>query len=174
MSIGLADDAVRVDEYTPEWNGLYREEAERLRAAIGCYVLDIQHIGSTSIPGLAGKPIIDIGIAVENFEDSAVCIEPLVRLGYEYKGEAGIPRRHYFVRGQPTAYHLHVDEIDSDDWRRIIRFRDYLRAHPDTANAYAELKRRLAEQYPNDRPAYLAGKTDFIRQVLEGEAVTES
>ena len=93
------------------------------------YVLDIQHVGSTSIPGMIAKPIIDIAIAVKNFEEASVCIEPIERLGYEYKGEFGIPRRHYFTKGNPRTHHIHMNEISSHDWSDQITFRNYLLQH---------------------------------------------
>ena len=167
MNIGLARNVVRVDEYTPEWARLFAEEAARLWAAIGPHVLDIQHVGSTSVPGLAAKPILDIGVAVASFEGALVCVPLLEALGYEYRGENGIPRRHYFVKGDPQGYHLHMNEIDGQEWRGHIAFRDYLRAHPEVAQAYAELKRRLAAEFPSDRAAYLEGKASFVQDVLD-------
>ena len=165
--LGLPSGIVRVCPYALEWARLFEGEAGRIRAAIGPYALDIQHIGSTSVPGLAAKPIIDIGIAVADFDEAARCVQPLVALRYQYMGENGIPRRHYFVRGDPRMYHVHMNERASADWQQTIRFRDYLRAHPDVAAAYADLKLRLAQQFPTDRPAYQDGKDDFIKQVLQ-------
>src|SRR5215208_5776846 len=111
--IGLPTGVVELHPYTAIWVDLFRSEEARLRAAIGRYVLDIQHVGSTSIPGIPAKPIIDIGVAVANFEQAAVCIEPMQTLGYEYKGEFGIPRRHFFTQGEPRTHHLHMNEISS-------------------------------------------------------------
>ncbi len=164
--IGLPRGVVRVDDYSSDWPRLFSEEAARLQAAIGAQVLDIQHVGSTSVPGLAAKPILDIAVAVESYEGAFVCVPLLEALGYEYRGEQGIPRRHFFVKGDPPAYHLHMNEIGSTDWRTQIAFRDALRAHAEIAQAYADLKRRLAAAYPTDRDAYLAGKADFIQGVL--------
>lgn len=92
--IGLKRGIVELAPYTAEWRRLFEEEKARLQAAIGQYVLDIQHVGSTAIPGMIAKPIIDIGIAVRDFEEARVCILPIEQLGYEYRGEQGIPRRH--------------------------------------------------------------------------------
>jgi GrpB-like predicted nucleotidyltransferase (UPF0157 family) len=167
--IGLERGIVKVAPYTAEWERLFEEEKALLQAAIGRYVLDIQHVGSTAIPGIVAKPIIDIAIAVANFEEASVCIEPVERLGYEYRGENGIPRRHYFVKGDPRTYHIHMNELGSRDWQKLVRFRDYLVQHPDLAEAYAALKTELAGRYPTDREAYQEGKAPFIERVL-GEA----
>lgn len=164
--VGLPPGQVQVRPYTAEWQRLFRQEAAQLRAYIGNYVLDIQHIGSTSIPYMPAKPIIDISIAVANFEEAAVCVPLMEQLDYEFRGEHGIPRRHYFVKGNPRMYHVHMVELDSDDWRGNLLFRDYLISQPATARAYASLKTELAQQHPTDREAYQAGKDAFIKQVL--------
>jgi GrpB-like predicted nucleotidyltransferase (UPF0157 family) len=166
MAIGLAGGLVEVRPYTNDWPRLFEEERRRLYDAIGDYVLDIQHIGSTSVPGLDAKPIIDIGIAVANFEEAAICIGPLERLGYIYHGENGIPRRHFFTQGEPRTHNLHMNELDSHDWMVTMRFRDYLRGHPEAARAYAELKRELAIRHQHDREAYQDGKNQLIQELL--------
>jgi GrpB-like predicted nucleotidyltransferase (UPF0157 family) len=165
--LGVATGTVRIVPYTLEWRRLFQEEAIRIRAAIGADIVDIQHIGSSSIPGLAAKPIIDIGVAVVNFEAASRCVQPLVDLGYRYLGENGIPRRHYFVRDDPRTHNLHMNELHSFDWRQTIHFRDYLRAHPDLVAEYADLKLRLAQQFATDLPAYQAGKDAFIKRIVD-------
>ena len=165
--IGLESGIVRLIQYTDEWARLFQEEKSRLLAAVGKYVLDIQHVGSTSIPGMMAKPIIDIAIAVNNFEEASVCVTPIEHLGYEYKGELGIPRRHYFAKGNPRTYHIHMNEISSQDWNDQINFRNYLLQHQEIAKEYAELKLKLAQQYPTDRPTYTDSKTPFIERILQ-------
>jgi len=162
--IGLAGGAVRLAPYTPEWQRCFEAEKVRLQAAVGQYVLDIQHVGSTSIPGMIAKPI--IGIAVSSFEEACVCIQPIQQLGYEYRGELGIPRRHYFVKGDPRTHHIHINEIGSCDWENQVLFRDTLIQHPRLAEEYAALKTDLAQRYPTERGAYLDGKAPFIERVL--------
>lgn len=164
--LGLPSKIVRVHPYTPEWQQIFSEEQARLHACLGDYVLDIQHVGSTSIPNMVAKPILDIGIAVAEYEEAARCVQPIEQLGYLYRGENGIPRRRYFVKGDPTSHHVHMVEIQSENWATMIRFRDHLRQHPDVAEAYAALKQRLAEQFPTNRTAYQDGKAEFIQQVL--------
>ena len=165
--IGLENGAVRLITYTARWEQLFKEEKSRLESAIGQHVLDIQHVGSTAIPGLVAKPILDIGVAVVNFDDARVCIKPIEELGYKYRGEFGIPRRHYFVKGDPRTHHLHMSEIDSPNWENHVLFRDYLIQHPELAKEYAELKLRLADRFSTDREAYLDGKAPFIERVMK-------
>jgi len=164
--IGLEPGIVKISPHQDAWRQLFLEEVERLQATIGEYVLDIQHVGSTSIPGMPAKPIIDIGVAVENFEEAIVCIEPLERLGYVYRGENGIPRRHYFRKGNPRTHHLHMNEITSQDWKNHILFRDVLIEHPELAREYAALKVELAGRFARDRERYLEAKGPFIERVL--------
>lgn len=171
--IGLPSGQVQIRAYTPEWQCLFRQEEAQLRACIGNYVLDIQHIGSTSIPDMPAKPIIDIGIAVTNFEEATVCVPLMEQAGYEYRGEHGIARRHYFVKGNLRTYHVHMVELAGDDWRNTLLFRDYLIHHSEIAQAYANLKTRLAQQYSTDREAYQAGKEAFIKRVLRLASTSE-
>ena len=152
--------------YDPEWVRLFAEEKARLQAVIGAYVLDIQHVGSTSVPGMVAKPILDIAIAVRNFEEARVCIPPVESLGYAYKGEFGIPRRHYFVKGEPRTHHIHMNERGSTDWENQVLFRDCLIRHPDLAEEYARLKLELARRFPEDRLAYTDAKAPLIERVL--------
>ncbi len=165
--IGLERGIVKLVPYTAEWKRLFEQEKARLQAAIGDYVLDIQHVGSTSIPGMIAKPIIDIGIAVRNFEQATVCIEPMVQLGYEYRGEHGVPRRHLFVQGDPRTHHVHMNEAHGKNWEALVLFRDYMIQHPEMAQEYAKLKQELAQQFPTDRPAYLEKKSGLIERVLQ-------
>jgi GrpB-like predicted nucleotidyltransferase (UPF0157 family) len=165
--VGLERGTVKLNPFTNEWERLFSEEKSRLQAAIGKYVLDIQHVGSTSIPGIVAKPIIDIAIAVKNFEKASVCIKSIEQLGYEYKGENGIPRRHFFAKGNPRTHHIHMNELGSREWNDQISFRNYLTLHLEVAKEYAELKMELARQYPTDRQAYLDNKDPFIERVIQ-------
>lgn len=166
MPIGLKEGIVRLEKYSPEWKALYKKEEKLLKDSVGEYIIDIQHIGSTSIPDMIAKPIIDISIAITNFEEGKRLIEPIQNLGYLYKGENGIPRRHYFVKGDPTTHHLHIVEIGSKEWKKNITFRDALRKDENLAKEYAELKLSLAEKFKYDRVAYTDGKTGFVNYVL--------
>ena len=162
----LSKEPVRMVPHDPAWKQRFLEEKMRLQAAIGAYVLDIQHIGSTAVPGIVAKPIIDIGAAVENFEAANVCVAPLTALGYEYHGENGIPRRHFFVFGTPRSIHLHMFERSSAEWQNHLLFRDYLRSHPQQAAAYSALKIELAARLGHDRASYTDAKAPFISRVI--------
>ncbi len=99
-------------------------------------------------------------------KDKLFCIKPIISLGYKYKGEIGIRRRHYFDKGNPSTYHLHILEITSDEWKNHIWFRDYLNEHSHIADEYANLKRNLAQQFTFNRQAYQDGKASFIIKIL--------
>ncbi|MBV7334691.1 GrpB family protein [Chloroflexi bacterium TSY] len=165
--LGLKSGTVKLYPYKIEWNELFLQEKNRLMSAIGNDILKIEHVGSTAILGIPAKPIIDIAVAVTNFEEATCCIQPLESIGYHFKGEYGIPRRHFFLKGEPTTHHLHMNEITSADWRQMLAFRDYLRNHPHIAQEYVMLKQNLAHRYANDRPAYTSAKSSFITTVLQ-------
>lgn len=167
MILGLPKDVLQFLPYNPEWKRLFEEEKQQLQSVIGKNILDIQHIGSTSIPGIIAKPILDIGIAVHNFEQAALSIEPITRIGYTYRGEKGISKRHFFIKGNPTTHHLHMFEIESTNWKNHLIFRDYLRQNLEIVKQYAELKIQLLQKYKGDRDAYQEAKKPFIEQVLK-------
>ncbi len=157
-----------IEDYNPGWPAYFEEERARLAQAFGPYALDIHHVGSTSVPGLGAKPIIDIAVATERYPLPDEVVARVLALGFEHKGEFGIPRRHYFRRASNGRYgvHVHANERTSDDYKRHLLFRDYLRAHPQRARAYEELKRRLAEQAGHDREVYTEMKAGFIMETL--------
>ena len=166
--IGLQRGTVKLVPYSSEWKSLFAEEERVLRASIGSYVMDIQHAGSTAIPGLEAKPIIDIAVAVRRLEDVEKCIKPLECLGYEYKADAGHLGRFFFAKGDPSrrTHYLHMVEWNSNSWKSYIRFRDYLRQHKEAAREYARLKRELARKSQGNRDFYTPGKAEFIESVL--------
>jgi GrpB-like predicted nucleotidyltransferase (UPF0157 family) len=165
--IGLPRGTVALYPYTKAWKRIFEEEKEILQANLGNTIIDIQHIGSTSIPGMIAKPIIDIAIGVENFENAFICVRPIENLGYEFKGEFGIPRRHYFVKGEPRTHHIHMLEMESSEWINQLIFRNYIINHPESLHSYARLKEELAEKFPKEREAYTEGKTEFIMQIIQ-------
>ena len=168
MSLGLESGMVRVVEYDPTWPDLFTKEAERVRAVVDAadLPLTLEHSGSTSVPGLAAKPIIDIlagypeGALIHNY------IEALQAAGYTYRGEQGIPGREFFRRGDPRSYHVHMVLIGSPFWNDHLLFRDRLRADASLRDAYAALKLDLAKRYPRDREAYIDAKGPFVAGVL--------
>ncbi len=163
---GLKRGELRVSPYQEEWKNLFETEKRDIEKAIGDYIKDIQHVGSTSIPGMSAKPILDIAIAVKDFEEARICIKPLCDMGYTFRGENGIPRRHYFIKGEPCTHHIHMLEKDNEEWEKLILFRDYLRSNQNIAEEYKELKRNLLQRLRGDRKAYQAAKADFVEAVI--------
>ena len=165
--IGLGRHTVKLEPYNERWADLFEAERLRLKAVLGDDV-DVQHIGSTAVPGLKAKPILDIGVGIEDFDAAFAFVKPLEVLGYTFRGEHGIPRRHYFVKGPDNnrTHHLHVLERTHSQWHDMIFFRDYLRTHPKIAAEYQRLKLELAQQFPHDREAYTDGKHTFVQNIL--------
>ena len=155
--------------YDPRWPVTFAREREALVAALAhviAGVVAIEHVGSTSVPGCAAKPVIDIMLGARTLRDGLRCITPVVRLGYECMGEYGIPGRLYFRKGQPRSHHIHLVEHGGDFWERHIAFRDVLRARPDLVEQYGELKRELAAKFGDDRIGYTEAKTPFIEAAV--------
>jgi GrpB-like predicted nucleotidyltransferase (UPF0157 family) len=164
-------DPVLVVPYDEAWPSLFLEEWARIEGAIGPWVEEVAHVGSTAVPGLAAKPIIDIMVGVKSLDDSPVLVEHLVGIGYEYvpEFERVMPLRRYFrkVREGRRTHQIHlVERSNVEWWERHLSFRDHLRAHPETAREYGRLKHHLAERFRADRDAYTDAKTDFISEVV--------
>ncbi|MBD3208477.1 MAG: GrpB family protein [Candidatus Nealsonbacteria bacterium] len=166
--IGLERGRVRLSPYNPRWKKLYEQERKRIVSVIGGHILDIQHVGSTSIPGVKAKPIIDIAIGVRDLKTGRNCIKPLEELGYEYKHDAGIKGRHFFAKGSEKnrTYYVHVEKLNGQLWKNHILFRDYLRAHKQAVREYNKIKEGLAEKYKDDRDSYSAEKNSFIEEII--------
>lgn len=158
---------IQIFDYDHNWPTAYDRERAALSEAFGPYALDIQHVGSTSVPGLAAKPIIDIGVAIRKYPLPDSIVQAVTNLSYEHKGEYGVPHRHYFRKGTPRTHHIHALELDGEEWVNHILFRDYLRAHPDQARRYETLKRNLASRYAHDRETYTDSKAPFIKDILD-------
>jgi len=159
---------IAVVAYDPLWPQAFAVASGEIAAALGNNLLEIHHIGSTAIPGIYAKPVIDmLGIVSDLVAVDRRGAQMQAR-GYEAMGEFGIPGRRYFRRdnadGQRT-HQLHAFQFGSPDIRRHLAFRDFLRAHPELASEYAELKRKLADTNPNDMEAYMDGKDGFIKQI---------
>ena len=166
--------AYAIADADPAWPGLFEAEAARIRDALGARAARIDHIGSTSIPGLAAKPIVDIQVSVDSLEPRADYVPALIGLGYRHAGDPFNPDHEYFSRDLDTGsgFHIHVCRTGSNWERRHLAFRDHLREHPDEAAAYERLKRRLAREHPRDIMSYVDGKTAFISAV-EAQALGE-
>ncbi|MEX0800092.1 MAG: GrpB family protein [Dehalococcoidia bacterium] len=167
LPTGVAD-PVLVVEYDPAWPAAYRRESEAIAAALGELLVGIEHMGSTAVPGLGAKPIIDIMAGVPSFQEGHRCVEPMQGLGYEYKGEFGIPGRHYFrkIQRDVRTHQVHMVEAGGEFWQRHLLFRDYLRSHSDEARRYYELKLRFSKEYRHDREGYTDAKTAFIEAAI--------
>lgn len=154
-------------DYDPTWPERFQQERARLLAVLAVSVQTIEHIGSTSVPGLAAKPVIDIMIGVRDLaEAEQPCIAAIVGLGYEYVPdyEDEMPDRRYFRKNDADGvrtHHLHLWPVDHPDYERHIVFRDYLRTHPDEAAAYEAVKRDLITQYDNGND-YAEAKSVFV------------
>ena len=165
---GWRDAPVQVVDYDPTWPAQFAAEAEALRAVIGPWATGgIHHVGSTAVPGLAAKPIIDILVGVDSLEASTECIELVAPLHYVH-APYRVDEMHWFCKPDPAArtHHLHLVPTDSPRFINETTFPAYLRKHPERAAEYAELKRDLAERFRHDREAYTSGKSDFIRKTL--------
>jgi GrpB-like predicted nucleotidyltransferase (UPF0157 family) len=169
---------ITLSEYDPEWPKIFEIEKQSILKTTSTWIIAVEHIGSTSIPGLIAKPIIDILAAVQSLDDAVHIIPPLTSIGYTYcpENEVSIPERRFFNKhpGGNDGFHLHVVEYGGSFWKRHIAFRNYLRTHPEAAGEYAELKRELAIRYTNDREQYTDRKTDFVQKIERLAGVTPS
>ena len=167
--IGLKRGVVILRDHNKEWSNLFDKEANLISSKISDYIVDIQHIGSTAIPGTIAKPIIDMAVAIDDLSDVKKIIPLLQKIEYEYRGEQGIPDRHLFVKGDEEfrTHHLHLMLNTSYEWKKHILFRDYLRQHHSEAKQYSELKKKLATEFEFDREKYTNGKEEFILEIIE-------
>ncbi len=168
MSIGLERGRAIVVPYRTEWPQLFEEIAGEVRRIAGDRILGVEHVGSTSVVGLAAKPILDILVGVANFERACELIPDLAELGFEFRPHEEIEDRHYFrkIAGNARTHHLSLATPESNHYRNTIIFRDALRREPALANAYAVLKLDLARRFPWDRESYQEGKTEFVLGVV--------
>jgi GrpB-like predicted nucleotidyltransferase (UPF0157 family) len=166
------DPAVRIAGYGPAWPIRARQEMDRLRRSLGSVVVRLEHVGSTAVPGLAAKPIVDLQASVARIEQRDGYVGPLERLGYLFAPDPASPDFHFFGRppARPRSFHLHVCQSGSHHELRHLAVRDFLRAHDDEAAEYAALKRRLVARAPCDRLAYIAGKQQYM-EALEARAI---
>jgi GrpB-like predicted nucleotidyltransferase (UPF0157 family) len=155
---------LRLVAHDPAWAARYAAEAARLSGLPG--VRTVAHIGSTALPDLPAKPVVDIALLVDGTPDDPALCTALEALGYTPQGEFGLPGRMFFTLGAPPLVHLHVVAADSPHWPAWLRFRDALRADPVLRQRYGELKETLRQQTGGDRAAYTAGKSAFVAGVL--------
>lgn len=163
-----------LEKYSEKWVEKYNKEAEIIKNALPAEILDIQHIGSTSIPGLSSKPIIDIAILVLSIENISYFADLLEKIGYKYKPELSSVERIFLRKGDPVEYHLSVSCIPHTYWERQILFRDYLKAHKEFIKEYEDLKKEAIKEVSADdlkdlslSRIYSAKKTPFIEKILK-------
>lgn len=164
----MNDEPIFIAPYDPEWPEKFEKEKKFLQETIGPFINgEINHIGSTSIPGLSAKPIIDIMVGVESLDASRPAIEILENTGYCYYPYK--PKfMHWFCKPSPVhrTHHLHLVPTTSPEYKAKIAFRDYLRANPEARQQYEDLKTKKAEEFRNDREAYTEAKTDFVKSIV--------
>ena len=153
--------------YDQRWHERYRREAVKVTEIMGEQAVSIHHIGSSSIPNMKAKPIIDILVEVENIDMIDELNDNMVKEGYLPKGENGIPRRRYFVKGKGVTHthHVHMFQTGNPEIERHLNFRDYLITHPLEAQTYGHLKEALAQRFPEDGLSYTTGKNDYIKRI---------
>lgn len=167
-SVGLGRGDVTVAPPDPRWADAFTHVAAIVGQALGERALAVEHVGSTAVPALPAKPIIDVAVAVPDDLDVSACVTALVRAGLEDRGDQGGQGGWLFVLGEPNrrVAHVHVVREHEQQWANYLRFRDRLRDDAQIRAEYAALKRSLATRFPRDRAAYSADKGDFIRRAL--------
>jgi GrpB-like predicted nucleotidyltransferase (UPF0157 family) len=161
--------SIIISDYDPGWPTLFEQESARIKSALGSLALAVEHVGSTAVPGLPSKPIIDLLVGVRSLEEAKErCVGPIEKLGYVYIPEYAsfLPDELFFRKGPPGpwTHHVHLMEPSLPRWDAILVFRDYLRAHPEAARAYADIKRSLAASSIDDIAAYRTGKGTFVEE----------
>jgi len=159
---------VEVVPHNPLWREAFEAEARHVGSALGENVVAVHHIGSTAIPNIYAKPVVDLLVEVRDITEVDGRSSAMESLGYEVMGEYGIPRRWYFRKDDQEGirtHNIHAFEAGSAEVERHLAFRDYMIAHPEEAEKYSELKRKLAEQHPQSMDGYMDGKDGFIKEM---------
>lgn len=173
--IGLKRGTVKLVPHNPKWAEFFEEEKQLLKRIFGDTILAIEHIGSTAIPGMSAKPIIDINVGVESLDVARGMKEKFEKLGYEYrpfvpgKTKSDLKWQELYVKGPEAkrTHYIHVTVYGNNYWENDLLFRDYLRKNPTRAKQYAELKETLAKKHADDRRIYTKSKEQFINKTLE-------
>ena len=167
MSLGLKHNTVDVIPYNLEWVTEFEREKARILNTCDNKVVAVEHIGSTSVPGLAAKPIIDIAVGIRRLKDAEKLLPALKKLDYHFYKE--FQRQRLFVAKGPDeqrTHYLHVMRYNGAKWKSDQLFRNYLRTHPKAVREYSDLKQKLAKRHPDDRQAYADGKAAFISSII--------
>ena len=169
MTLGLIRrGVVRLVPHHASWSEEFRREQHRLLAAIGARVVAIEHVGSTAIPGIYAKPVLDIAVAIQDLNQASSLQPAMQQIGYDFPGDIGIPGERIFGRGPEILTHLvHVVQAAGAKWSEYLDFRDSLRSDVELARRYDQLKRELAQRFPEERAKYTEGKGPFIQCVMD-------
>lgn len=167
--LGIGNKEVFLVEHSNEWGQFFLTEKKRLEKLLKTYYIDIQHVGSTSIPQIVAKPIVDIAIGVKNWKSAQTIKERMIKSGYIYCENAGDSDRIFLTKGNENnrICNIHVELYDGISWKNHILFRDWLLMNPEDARQYNDLKLKLAEKYCKDRLSYTKSKDVFIRKILD-------
>lgn len=160
------DGPIVLVEYDPSWPRLFEREAARIRQALGAQVLTLEHAGSTSVPGLVAKPIVDIVLAVPDSADEAAYVPALTEAGYRLVTREAEWFEHRMLKGPDTDINVHVFTTGAAEIDRMLRFRDRLRTHPADRDLYAQTKRRLARQRWRHVQHYAQAKSNIVQEIL--------
>ena len=160
---------VELEDYNPLWKEDYLKEEKLLKEVLKDRIIEIEHIGSTSIEGLKAKPVIDILIVIKSLDEISEIEEILKDYDYTNRGQQGVPDRYFFAKGPEDArtHYIHFTEPNSNTYVNQVYFKKYLIEHPEYIEKYCSLKQELASKYADERPKYTAGKNDFIKNVIE-------
>ena len=167
--VGLSKNSVKLYPHSEEWSILFEKEKIKVYNCIKEYVIDIQHVGSTSIRGMHAKPIIDIVVAIDDLKDGFKLIDDIESIGYHFKGSLGKSNRFFFWKGNETnnTHNLHIVQYGDKNWENLTLFRNFMNNHSDYRDKYYSLKLDSANKYKDDRDAYTSSKTKFILDVIK-------
>ena len=169
--LGLRYGTVELVDHSPAWAAEFREESGRLRETLAGLPCEIEHVGSTAVPGLIAKPIIDIAVGFAGVIPLDQAVAAMEAIGYEYRGNAGADGGHIFVRESSPlvrTHHVHVVSRDDPEWPRYLLFRDLLRSSEKAREAYTREKRVLAVRHAANRKRYTVGKNAIVERLLAG------
>ena len=167
----MIDELIHLEKYNPLWKKHFICEQQRLKVTLKIDLVDIQHIGSTAISNIYAKPIIDIMIGVERFPPPQYITNKLINLGYDSFGEANVPDRLYFAYRQALLFNVHIVERDGLHWKSNLAFRDYLKACPEEAKSYEEVKMKAVKSGALSLLKYSAAKSAIIEQLISRSLV---
>jgi GrpB-like predicted nucleotidyltransferase (UPF0157 family) len=163
---------IQVVAYDPRWPDVFAQIAAIITPQLHRYDVAIEHVGSTSVPGLAAKPVIDMDIVVRHGTDIPAVIAELAHIGYQHRGDLGIAGREaFYAPNNLPTHHLYLGHRDAASIRNHLLVRDYLRQHPQAVTAYAHLKQHLAHTCGDDIDAYVAGKSQFLAEILRSQGM---